>query len=119
MAVISYYVGPWHGTVPLTTGGTAYNLQTLLLAHAEPPFDTSLTGSRQVSILTIQFPFTGAGYLYIGNRWLSLTDRGIELVPSQTYPYPILPSNVLNLDHVWLMSDTSTQEANITICRSK
>ena len=106
---------PWMGSVTIATGGTAEQLSVMLQALTNFPFDTGVKG--RVSGCTIQFPFTESGYLYIGNSWVSSTDRGIELVPSQTYPVPTIGDNPIRLDEIWLVSDHDSAVVNVTLVR--
>lgn len=96
-------------TVTLTTGGTKYNLLTLLQA-----IDPGITG--RCCKLSIQLDPSAAGAtLLIGNDDITTTNYGVSLVAGQFQTFENAALNVINCSQIWLQSATSSIRVNVAV----
>lgn len=102
---------PFMETITLTTGGTTYNLYTLVSA-----IDSTLP--QKCQDLLIQAPNEGTAVTYIGNSNVSASHYGVALVASAT-PMSWSPSdktaNLINMADIYFVSATSSVPLHVTI----
>jgi hypothetical protein len=102
-------VTPFLKSVTLTTGGTKYNLLTLIQA-----LDPAQTG--RCCKLQIQLdPSAGGATLLVGNDDISATNYGTSLVAGQFVTFENAALNVINASAIWLQSATSAVRVNVLI----
>ena len=98
---------PWMGTLTLTTANTAYQLSALLdalIGDNRPLF----IHSRSTQFVAIQADVdAGAAKLYIGNSNLSSTNCGVIIYATQVWPIYSMESNLIHLEQIYLMYDTT------------
>lgn len=102
---------PFMDTITLTTGGTTYNLYTLLTA-----IDSTLP--RLAQDLLIQAPNEGTAVIFIGNSNVSSSHYGVALTGG-TLPWSWSPSdktsNLINLQDIYMVSSTSSVALHVTL----
>jgi hypothetical protein len=105
---------PWMGLVTLDTANTVYQLSTLLAAIQDSKRPSVGTPAR-CQYLSIQADPDGqSAKYYIGNHsGMSAGDYGIYLIATQAWQVHSMDSNLIRLDHVFLMSDTASAKMSI------
>jgi len=104
---------PWLGSIVLPAQNTAYQLSARLALHATPPLVSLNVLIAQAIAIQLDIS-AGAANLYIGPQEVSTTNYGVALVAPQVWPIYSMDSNLINLDHIWLMSDTASTQVNIS-----
>ena len=95
-------------SLSLTSHTQKYNLWTLMQA-----LDNTLKSSH-CSKLQIQYDKGAAGAnLFIGNDDLTTSNYGVSLVASQAFGIEEVALNVINLEQIYLQSDTDTQTIHV------
>jgi hypothetical protein len=100
--------------VSITVGTTALNL----LATLRGLGGTLANLPSRASYYSIEYDLAGGGNLYIGNSAVSSSNCGRHLVPTQNqniYVSPVDSSALCALDAIWVVSDTATQQVNVTV----
>lgn len=107
---------PWMGTISLPLANTAYQLSARLLALPEDqrPQFTNVPKTQAIAIQANPENSTGAKY-YIGNSFVTSSNRGIQLFATQVWPIYSMESNLIRLDHIWVMCDTADETMNVTM----
>lgn len=109
MATITKYLTPFLGSVSVTATSTGQDIFTLLSA-----IRTNLP--HKCCYLAIQLDTTaGSASLYIGNSDVSATICGVNLSANQAQQVYAFDSNLLVLDHIFLVSSTGTVQVNLTV----
>jgi hypothetical protein len=102
---------PFMDSITLTTGGTTYNLYTLVTA-----IDSTLP--QKCQDLLIQAPNEGTAVTFIGNSNVSSAHYGVALTASAT-PMSWSPSdktaNLINMADIYFVSATSSVVLHVTI----
>ena len=102
---------PFMDSITLTTGGTTYNLDTLLQA-----LDPTLPHRAQD--LLIQADTAGSAVTFIGNSNVSSAHYGVALTAGAS-PWSWSPSdktsNLINLADIYMVSATSSVVLHVTI----
>jgi len=101
---------PWMKSLALASHTIRYNLFTLMQA-ADPTLKYS-----QCSKLQIQFDKNAqAANLFIGNEDVTPTVYGVSLVATQAFGIEEAGKNIINLEQIWLVSDTDAQTIHVTV----
>lgn len=96
-------------SIVLTTGGTLYNLLTLMQAK-----DPGVTG--RCCKLAVQLDLgAGAAQLLVGNDDLTTTNYGAILVAGQIVEWENAALNVINASNVYLLCSTSGVRVNVNL----
>lgn len=106
---------PWMGTVNLINPNQAYALDQLLLAIAANRRPSLRATAPVCQFLSIQCnpDALAAVNFYVGNGDMTVTDYGVKMVAGQSLPIYSMDSNLIRLDHIYLMTDGSNQKFNI------
>lgn len=103
---------PFMDSITLTTGGTTYNLFTLVSA-----IDPNIP--QKCQDLLIQADTSGTAVTFIGNANVSSTHYGVALTASATAPWSWSPSdktgNLINLADINMVSATSSVVLHVSI----
>lgn len=110
MATLTGTLTPFMGSVTATT--TAQSLYDLLSA-----IRTKLP--HKCCYLAIQVdPAAGGGTLYIGNSDVTSTMSGVGIFATTAQTIFAFDSNLIVLDHIYLLASTGEMQVNITVvCR--
>ncbi len=113
---MSVSLTPWMGCVTLATASTAYQLSALLEAlTASSTAPPQLGNAKQATWLQLQVDIAaGAARVYVGNANVSAVNFGVALVATQAIPIAIGSSNLIRLDHIWLLADTDATKVGVS-----
>jgi len=100
---------PFMGSVSVGTSATGQDIWTL--------FSAVWSGlSHKCFFLEIQLDTTaGSASVYVGNSNVSATMCGVNLSANQAQLVYAFDSNLLVLDHIFLLSSSGTVQCNLTV----
>ena len=111
---------PWMGSLTLTDADTNYSIRELVDALDASIVPSNASGRNMVvQWLAIQLDVgAGGARLYIGNpNNLSGTNCGVELVATQVWSIWSMPTNLVNVDDIYVRSNTAGVRINVTFMR--
>lgn len=106
-------MAPNLGSVILANAGQAYSLDQLIVNTFKGIVRRPENGFIAQFVAIQNDVNNGSAKLAIGNSQVSFTNAGVVIFSTQVWPIYSMDSNLINLAHVFLYTDTSGIQANL------